>query len=291
MKRTLLLSMVSTATFVTVPIAAHLILFDLGGVLITYSKRKIGQTAGIGQWIRYLLCDHVNPLSLRGMIFDILHKVRRYIPRTADCAALACDDQGIVLPLIFCELQSGIAPARELLRDIRSTITELTSLNYFISNDEQQIAINVIERIFSPELFVAHLSPLSAGMRLLAQCANAKNVDGSPKHTIGICSNFDPESFDALMETPIGQQILEYVPRELIFISGYYQSHRGLKPNQTAFEAVIEKTGFSAEDIIFIDDQNENLRAAVACGMSIIKFNGRRSLKGVRLQLQRRGII
>jgi FMN phosphatase YigB (HAD superfamily) len=291
MKRTVLINLLLLATCATAPISAELILFDLGGVLITYSKRKIGQTAGIGQWIRYLLCDHINPLSLRSMIFDILHTVRQYIPRTTDCPALACDDQGFILPLIFCELQSGITPAHELLSDIRSTITQLTSLNYFISDDEQQIARNVIERIFSPELFVAHLSPLKSGMRLLAQCANIKNADGTPKHTIGICSNFDPESFEFLMDTPIGQQILQYVPPDLIFISGHYQSHRGLKPNHTAFEAVIEKTGFAAEDIVFIDDQDENLRAAAICGMNTIKFNGRRSLKGVRTQLRRRGII
>jgi len=288
MKRKLLLSIL---LFVTVPIAAHLILFDLGGVLITYSKRKIGQTAGIGQWIRYLLCDHVNPLSLRSMIFDILHNVRHYIPRKTHLPAIACDDQGIMLPLIFCELQSGIMPAHELLRDIHSTITYLTSQNYFISDDEQRIAMSIIERIFSPKLFIAHLSPLDAGMRLLAQCAQATNTDGTPQHTIGICSNFDPESFEFLINSPIGQQILQYVPRELIFISGHYRSHRGLKPNRSAFEAITETTGFPAEEIIFIDDQDENLRAAAACGMSTIKFSGRRSLKGVRTQLKRMGVI
>jgi len=287
-KRKFFLSILS---IITIPLTAHLILFDLGGVLLTYSKRKIGQSAGIRQWMKYLLYDHVNPLSLRTMIFDILHKVRHYIPRNTSLSAIACDDHGIALPLILCELQSGITSSQQLLQEIHYTIDYLAARDYFISDCEKTIATSIINRIFSPEIFVNQLSPLNAGLRLLAQCATAQNADGTLKHTVGICSNFDPESFELLINSPFGEMILKYVSRENIFISGNYQSHRGLKPNDSAFDAVIEATGFPDENIIFIDDQDENLLSARKRGIKTIKFTGRRSLKGVRTQLKNMGVL
>lgn len=275
-------------------IAAHgaprVIVFDLGGVLISYSKRKIGQQAPLRSWLSYMLRDGINPLTLRSTIFDILCYASYHGNARKQFQVPAHDEKGNPLPSILCELQCGITPARVLRERIRATIEKLALQGYFVSKHERIIIESILNITFDPMQFAAQFKPLKLGVDLVNLCHHAHIQTNGKSPKIIVLSNFDPESFEYLYHSPVGRTVFEHIPRNNIVISGMFKHSNGLKPNNYLFDYIIKKCGVAPHEIIMIDDQQENLAAAAARGMRTIKFDTSKPLKTYRRILMLHGI-
>ncbi len=54
----------------------------------------------------------------------------------------------------------------------------------------------------------------------------------------------------------------------------FYSCHLGvMKPNTSYFEAILERLGEPADSVLFIDDKQENVTAALACGLRSCRYH------------------
>jgi 2-haloacid dehalogenase len=69
-----------------------------------------------------------------------------------------------------------------------------------------------------------------------------------------------------------------------VIVSG---SERVAKPDPAIYEIAVSRTGLSAEELVFVDDKEANVVAAIECGLDGILFTGADDL---RHQLRDRGL-
>lgn len=62
---------------------------------------------------------------------------------------------------------------------------------------------------------------------------------------------------------------------DAIFISADMNK---IKPNKEFYVEIIEKTGYNSDEILFLDDNHENIDGAKLCGLNTIKVNKEMSL-------------
>ena len=244
----------------------RVLICDLGGIFFDLDGYGFGMAAagtgsklaGIGKTISMGLLDRVNPKNLEQRLFAVLH---RFPIRAEEGFKPACKTSGAPMPYPICAYQAGRHTSNNLRAMATETCDRLHGEGFFISNREEEIIRNVIERMFTPAFQAQFNYTYPRAIELLKQVAES-----------GLCriealSNWDRESF-------------EYVrlnfPKECsyfddIVLSGNINT---VKPNNGSFQYMLDKLaklGFTKEDCMFIDDQKENIEAARAMGIPSIQ--------------------
>ncbi len=257
-----------------------IVLWDLGGVHMNLSKTWFGfQTAiniGIGSAFSALLSGKVPSGSA---FFDAMENFPVVEPAGFK---RTCTDSGTRLPYVLCAYQAGLLTSDEVLKMTRETCPALRLQKYFVSQAHQEMVQKGIETIFTPKVHADNTSLLSEGIEIVREI-NALKKQGIKIKQVAL-SNWDRESF-ALVKARFPE---EFALFDDIMISGDLGT---IKPNDAAFEAVVKKHGSDKSKYIFVDDQEENIKAAIAFGIEKSLLFTRGDYYTLRKQLYAHGIL
>ncbi len=121
----------------------------------------------------------------------------------------------------------------------------------------------LLQRVFDYQALASCMRPIQSAIEIVEQCYKSESVE------LYILSNWDPESFQVLVNLPQGKRALDYFKPENIVISG---TAGILKPHHEIFEYFIHKYSLDPQMSILIDNQQENLDMAEKYGMLSLLF-------------------
>lgn len=240
-------------------ISAKNFVFDFGGVLIDTNKLASFQHVGILNVTEYILVQQINPLYLDQHIKTAFFKTLNAIAQehnlcTADQYHLAYDEKGNPLPMLMCAWLQGHMSCSEIRLLIDSSID--THPEWFTCAAEKRIIKNILQLIFTPDLFVNSRTISSTGIAFIKKC-KAKG------HKIYGLSNWDKESF-ALLKAKYPEFFNLF---DGIVISAEVNAN---KPHATIYQALLQRYNLNPEQCWFIDDQEENVTAAQKLGINAV---------------------
>lgn len=254
------------------------IIWDLGHTLFKTSKLQALNQIGLTDYIFYPFTTGKQPYVIPEIAFDILEKIKIKNANRYDLALAT--DKGKVLPLCFRAWLAGLTTGQDVIRESNKVIKELDKTNYFSTKREKRLVKNTIDFIFSPAKLASAQRPIGIAVNLLRECYKKE-------HKLIVLSNWAQDSFNALYNTPQGQQVFKYFKPENIIISGNINL---VKPDNKAFEYVIKNYKVNPQDCIFIDDEPSNIIAAQNCGMTgLLIENG--NFKKLKTQLKELKVI
>lgn len=259
---------------------AKVIIWDFGGITFNPNKWGVAMNIGIHHFIFYAIADFQNP-NIQKMLFEFLEEIKRESGK--DKYLSAGTAEGMPLPPIMCDWQSGKISGPEIIKKAKENIKELGKLGYFRSNREKILVEKTISAMFDPKTLAKNVYPVKQGIDLLKECALAKNPDGSRKNLNIAFSNWDPLSFDIFYK--LNKDSFKYFDE--IVVSG----HIGLiKPDKDAYEYILRKFNLNPRDCILIDDQEVNAQGAKKCGIKTILLKNW-NYKDLTLQLKMHGVL
>lgn len=240
------------ATLVTQTYPANII-FDLGDVLVETKYIRTIFTIGIEKFAFHASTWN-NPFGIHKKLFQFLDSIKPRIPGSV----IVRDAHGHIIPELMVEWLKGNISGHDLLKIIRN------SNGNFINWTEEALVRALAEIIFHPETFVKTRQLIDEGVRFVKECKQAG-------HHIYILSNWDPASFTLLQE--------EYPDFFNLFDGIVISGDIGLaKPDPAIFEYILKKYNLNPSETIFIDDQPENVDAALAMGIYSIRYTKKKGL-------------
>lgn len=250
--------------FFTIPylsIYSKTLIWDLGNTLISTNKFGIAREIGLKDFFLYSIFDWHNPSKIHDHVFNILNLIETPSKKTS----LVSTAEGKTLPSLVCQWLEGTKTGNEIYKQAHEIIKEYSKAGYFVSHRQKTLVNRAIKVMFDPKILAKNMKRIRPAVRLLKECANQKYCNGKTKHKLLILSNFDPETFKYVIKSKQCQEVFKYFDPENIIISG----HIGLlKPNPKIYDFIIKKYQLNPKDCIFIDDQIENINAAINAGMT-----------------------
>lgn len=256
-----------------------IIIWDLGGVLFKADHFSVARSVGLGRFISYALADWQNPKNIQPLLFDVLGTLGE---QQGSVHQLVRDEKGQILPQIMCDWLTGRILPYDLIDRAHQRIDELDGQDYFVSNREKELLRETVSVIFDPEHFASNNNPIKAGIRLLKQCANHTDENGQT-HTLIVLSNWDPHSFDLLVENH--QEIFGLFDH--VVISGDIGF---AKPHHYCFNHLLKTYNLEPHDCYFIDDQLANVEAAEKCQMNGLLLK-KGNYKDLKKRMQDHGLL
>ncbi len=244
------------------------IVFDLGGVIFNLTKFSLfGESymSLIGRLniLGYVALDWKFPTSFQHVFFDVLDRVDLEEPHGIK---RTCTASGEKLPYVICAYQAGRITSEEGRKKCLDVVDALSKAepSYFVSKREEDMVRNAILATFTPDVHSKLTYVLDSGLELLKRVINEKDENGNEKFIPVAFTNWDKESIVRVKERfPEIFGLFKHV-----FVSGEIGS---IKPNKCAFEHVLnflqERYRIDLKNCYFVDDQAENVAAAVECGL------------------------
>ena len=156
---------------------------------------------------------------------------------------------------IFYAYQTGKMTSKLALKKITKFIQQLTDQNFFESDHEKKIVIQLTHLDFDINVRKKNFLPLDAGISLLKRCAAQKNAIGNKRHVLYLLSNVEHEMITCLQET--------YSEIFLMFNGIITSGNAGhMKPEPEIYQKLLDTYHLIPVDCIFIDDQQANIQAA-----------------------------
>ncbi|TET06052.1 HAD family phosphatase [Candidatus Dependentiae bacterium] len=226
------------------------VVFDLGGVLfdINYGLmyRHICKQAGF-TFLYYLLTKRENP---RDLLFQVLNDIN--LPDIEQKGA--CDEVGNPLPKALVHWLQGTASNQEIRDTVESVLEEDFSCYEAV---EKRVIKTIVNGIFDSKYTTSMLSLNKDGAELVQKCIKYG-------HKVFILSNMDAESFDVLCR--------QY-PDFFDLFDGVVVSAKVhlIKPDPAIFRYLLDTYQLDPQETVFIDDQEENVKAAETVGIHAIQ--------------------
>lgn len=259
--RSLLLSL--AFLFSASSLSAKVIIWDLGDVLFEKSSFGFMKHIGLSRLLGHIFFDWKNPWKLDTLIFEVMSGIEcDPLPDGVHCYTA----HGKPLPPILCHWQAGTILGHDIAKKAKNHIDVLHQTGFFVSRREKKLVEKAVTAMFDPHLLAQNMKPIKAGVRLLEQCAQERNPDGTLRNYIIALSNWDPTSFDLFHR--LNHKVFQHF--DDLIISG--KTGR-IKPRPAAFEYLIERHRLDPEECLFIDDREENLLAAEALGFNTFHVN------------------
>jgi FMN phosphatase YigB (HAD superfamily) len=220
------------------------IIFDIGGILITTNIKTALDVLGSKSLAAYSFFDWRSPHNLRPVVYKLIDLL------STEKNTTVCDHFGDCLPFLFCQVLKGEITESQALELVLKTIEK--NKDHFCSAREQELCKKVAQMMFDHELLISLQEEVKAGVELLQECI--KNG-----HTVLIFSNYGPQSFAELKKK--FPHIFSQIPDTHLIISGHV-GH--VKPEPSAFEQLekrLKQLGVitNPDTCFFIDDQKENI--------------------------------
>ncbi len=251
--------------------------WDLGNTLIKIDMLAFAQHIGLLDFMLYPLLNRAHPKQILNKSLELLNMIDA--PEFNYCNATAL---GRPLPPIACQWLSGQLPHKEVRAYLEAPLTTKVPEGFFSSQREARLVQNMLKILTDPQALVSSLSIIKEGIKLLKECAEQYDDQGNQLHTLFILSNWDPYSFEQIMNTLHLKELFSYFERSNLIISGNIGS---IKPHDAIYSYVLTTYDLEPSDCILIDDQPENIIGAQKNGMhGILLKNG--NYKEVRKQLR-----
>ncbi len=264
MKRFILSTILGLLT--ALPLAAHNIIFDLGGTLIEPNTTYLAGKMGVADYSLYSIFDGKNHEDLLYYVFDILSLIEG--DQEGDVQVLT--DKGIPFPKVLVSWHEGKISSQEILDEAYEILDELCEMHYISKGREKTLIKNALNIMLDPEILAHSMIPVRKGKKLLKKIADACDEEGNFCHEIYVLSNWDKQSFANVLQKRDIKELFSVIPANHITISA---DLGGAKPHKKTFESFLAKHKLKAEECIFIDDQWENLEGAEACGIHAVHFD------------------
>jgi FMN phosphatase YigB (HAD superfamily) len=262
---------------------AEIVIWDLGDVLFKQGKWGIARHIGLFTIADYIVRDLQLPwITVKPILFDIFSSLETPQEKLTDRAPM---HDGSRMPLIVCQWQAGLKTGAELIELLQKKVEELANKGYFVSGREKKVIWSSIQAMFDPAVLGQYTYALPDGIRLLHECATARDATGKKKHTMAILSNWDRESF--LITRARHSDIFSYFHESHIVISGTCGFY---KPQEDIFTYCLKRLGAQPHECIFIDDQKVNTDAAQRLGMRALQLVNK-NYTHLRAELVRMGIL
>jgi len=245
--------------WVLITLCAHakVVVWDLGFTLVDTNKFGIVGEIGWGTSISAFFNGAGSQKYLRNTMNAILLQGSG-CQQMNDPASWVRDENGTVLPLIMADhWLTNKLTSDQILALTDQYIDAWNAQKKFRNKAEKNMLKGVMRTVFSPTIVAKHTSVIGSALNLVKKCS----LRGSAQY---ILSNWERESFEALYANKKNMKLFKYIPRSKITVSG----DCGLvKPHASIFTYFIEKYNLNPAECIFIDDQEENVLAARACGL------------------------
>ena len=235
------------------------IIFDLTGVLFYPSKIFLPFEIGLFKLARYSVSHLKNPFklfenALLKFLYEIAGKSESHYYKQYQ------------LPEIICQWQRGETTSAEVFQLVNAKIDEFAKQNYFASEQEKELIREIITFGLSPEKAVEKsFKRIPNGIAVLKAFATKKDHLGNPIHDIYLLSNLDTEIFGLLKE--------KHSDVFNVFKHMAVSGETGvMKPDQLAFKKLAQTSGIDLTDSFFIDDQAENVKAALKLDIEAVQF-------------------
>lgn len=246
-----------------------IIIWDLGGVLCDPNKLGVAREIGLKNFITYTLFDWKNP-NVQALIFDVLEriKLKKSSKNKGESKNRAATAEGMPLPEIMCQWQSGEKSGYEIIKIANKHIRNLDRNGYFISDREKVLVKKTINGMFNPAILARNIDPIKKGLDLVKECARMRTKNGKRKHKLIAFSNWDPLSFNLFYR----KHKKLFKDFDHVIVSGDIGL---IKPHRNAYRYLIKKYKLNPKDCILIDDQEINARGAQRCGMqALVVYDG-----------------
>lgn len=314
MKKIVLLVLIAFGGYQMDAQGPRVLLLDLGGLFYKFSAFSYARELGLGNIVSYGLFDRKNPKGLEQLIFGVLNAVpqqdildnanefknsalyRKLQQQGGEIRVPIITStrtsSGRELPYLLSAFQAGHISSETALRLAMKSFHERKDQGGFVSDREARIVEHAIRLICTPHDNAAMNKELTDGIVLLKELAEQVDQEGRKKYILVALSNVDKES----------TRILEERFKDHIYDRFAYRFYSGdlgtVKPNDEAFtlvmDALQQKDEFkdvplSLHEIIFMDDQIENITAAHRVGIehAILYKNAQQA----REELVRRGVL
>lgn len=256
------------------------LIWDVGGTTMTVDKLCMIKTIGLGEAISLFFKHGKQCFSLmKNTIFDFLE-----VPEHCDDPCYPCDPDGKLLPRMMVDWFLGNIESAQILQEV----TAKAERYEFLDKHHEKVTMRALNWMFDPEIMAKSMKPMRSTAKLLHDCACVKDENGGCLHSFHILSNWgDKHSFEVMMNKKSNQCIFKYFDPEHIHVSSVIHD---IKPCPSAFNYVLEHDHLKPEDCIFFDDQDDNIKAAQALGITAIKVTKDNANK-IRKQLKELGVL
>jgi len=277
--RSFLCSVLLSTVCLTSLLSATTIVFDAGGVLVQ-SKRGELVKKMLGKFVRYMLFSWKNPAHVKDLTFKVLENLYgKQVPEVG--CACACGD-GLVLPAAMCDWMSGVSTGKEIIEKTCALIDDGACDKMLGDKREKELVKNILELIFDPEVHANCTHPIPEGVRLLEECAQNEN------NTLMLLSNYAADAFEKIYnKQEMQDSIFKFIKPEYAVVSGFIGL---IKPYASIFQHLLSRYNLNPADVIFIDDQAENIEAAQKLGFKALHLQ-HGNYDAVRTELRTFGVI
>lgn len=249
------------------------IIFDLDGVLFKESKIKIIRKSGLIKILFYLITHRKNPVKIGYQVFKKMHEQWHEEADNKNETVLFYKKT----PMPFCvnKWMKGGITNKVLLENIDKFIDNLKKMHFFASEFEKNLIKHSIKVVLDESEIAKNMQPIIPMIKLV------KELKKEGKHNLFIISNYAKQASDFLIE-----RNKEFFS---LFDDIIISANIGMiKPDKEIFDYFLSKHKTTANNCIFIDDQEQNVLAAQKFGITSFKYT---NCDEIRNKLQKLGIL
>ncbi len=183
---------------------------------------------------------------------------------------------GAPLPKIVCDYLAGNIHSAEALTTTLAFF-DAWAPQHLCPEDEQQVR-RMLETFFNPRALVTCMKPIKKMVELMMRSAQ--------KNTHYILSNWDRDSFSPFYSAYKDTELAHFT-RDQIVISadtGFVKPQRGI------YEWILSHKHLDPSSCFFIDDQEENVKAATSVGINAFQVK-LQDLEPLTETLKERGLL
>jgi len=231
------------------------VIFDFNGVLMGTDRSTTLQYLGLGDIVRCMVCLKKSPTEIYPYMtirfFNILNLIAQNNNLDEQKSQPAYDEEGNPLPYLMRAWLDGSMTCDEIKKYIFQSIA--IHPEWFECVAEKRIISNLMKTIFTPKQFA---KTRKIHQNCLAFIKTCKKYG----HKVYALSNWDKESFVLLQE----KYPEVFTLFDGIIISGEVNE---LKPSSAIYITLLNRFNLEPDSCWFIDDQEENIVAAIELGI------------------------
>ncbi len=229
------------------------IVFDLTGVIFKVNKLDMCKRLGLWRTFWYVLTHRKNPVDLYLNTLNALERLSAHTAENNDQMRFG----DISFPASITEYFTGKKTGRQTAYELHAGIQTLYMEHYFASQQERALVDHVVSRFFINDKNASGFIPIKKSIEII------KKLKGS--YRLLLLSNFDKETF--------AQLYTRYRPIFDLFDGMVISGQVGLlKPYKPVYQHLLNSYKITAEETIFVDDQEENLREPRKMGLKTILY-------------------
>lgn len=243
-------------------------IFDITGVLFKENKLRMVRNIGVFDMARYMLKHRRNPSKV---CFAVLKKM--WLEEGLNTPPLIVYKNN-PMPTCIAQWQQGIIRNEELFAILNNYIDKLDQQKYFASKLEKKITSRILQTLLDSSTLNKIARPIKSMIKLLYALKRKQ-------YPLYILSNQSHETYLLLKNK---------YPDIMALFDGIVISAEVhfIKPDEHIYQYLLATYNLNPGSCIFIDDQQENIEAARACGIQSILYTNFRTL---RKQLKISGIV